>query len=85
MCFIKATIVSTTLPDSLYLPFSLQRDNRLAIDTYSIASREYLGSIDVPNLDDGQKPEIIAVSEDNQTLYVLYEDLVIVEFEVEEL
>lgn len=68
-----------------YLLSDLQHNGRKTIDTYSIASGEYLGSIDLPNLDDGQKPTIIAVSEDNQTLFVLYEDLVIVEFEVEEL
>ncbi len=64
----------------LYLLSNLQAGHKRAIDIYQLDSGAYVGSIDVPNLADGQRPDIIAVSHDDNQLFIQYEDLVIGEY-----
>ena len=72
----------TISDDKLYLLSNLQKNNKRAIDIYSLKSGDYIGSIDVNNLADGQKPEILAISKNDQNLFIQYEDLVIGKYEI---
>ncbi|GEM_PF-3933008 len=64
----------------LYILSSLQSHNKKAIDIYDLPTGTYVGSVNVPNLADGQRPEIIAVSPGDDYLFIQFEDLVLGKF-----
>lgn len=63
----------------LYLLSNIDKNQR-SIDRYELESGNYDGSFALPPLDDGQLAEVIALSPDDQRLWVAYDNLSLIEY-----
>lgn len=75
---------SATIDDEFLYVLSLirfKKANNLVMDQYSLESGEYTGSIEIPNYGKQLPSEILMKS--NKELSVLYEDMMIVNYELE--
>ncbi len=67
----------------LYLLSTLSEKKYKMIDIYQLDTGKYIGSIRLPDLDDGQGAELIQVIPNEKKLYVQYEDLALVNYTID--
>ncbi|NJK83066.1 MAG: hypothetical protein HC912_03860 [Saprospiraceae bacterium] len=67
----------------LYLLSTLAEKNYKMLDIYQLTTGKYIGSIKLPDLDDGQSAELIQITPDEKRLYVQYEDLGLVNYTID--